>query len=105
MTAKIAAKRMLTQCVMSTINPQQLMIDLIGGGVPERFPELHFGLIEFNAHWLVSLMGSMDKTWVTGIGQDADWWLGHWDADAPATAGDQPSMAGCSRSTRSGPTR
>jgi hypothetical protein len=93
MTPKIAAKRMLTQSVMSTINPQQLMIDLIGGGVPERFPGLHFGLIEFNAHWLVSLMGSMDKAWVTGIGQDADWWLGHWDASAPATTSDQPSMA------------
>ena len=21
----------------------------------------------------------MDKCWVTGIGQDADWWLGYWD--------------------------
>ncbi|MCU1387200.1 MAG: amidohydrolase 2 [Ilumatobacteraceae bacterium] len=93
MTAKTAAKRMLTQCVMSTINPQQLIIDLIGGGVPERFPELHFGLVEFNAHWLVSLMGAMDKAWTTGIGQDPDFWLGHWDADAPATSAGQPSMS------------
>lgn len=93
MTPKIAAKRMLTQSVYSTINPQQLMIDLIAGGVPERFPELHFSLIEFNAHWLGSLMGSMDKAWVTGIGQDADWWLGKWDPGAPATAAGQFSMA------------
>ena len=93
MTPKIAAKRMLTQSVYSTINPQQLMIDLIAGGVPERFPELHFSLIEFNAHWLGSLMGSMDKAWVTGIGQDPDWWLGKWDADARPTADDQFSMA------------
>ena len=93
MTAKIASRRMLTQCVMSTINPSQIMIDLIGGGIPERFPTIHFGLIEFNAHWLVSLMGSMDKAWSTGIGQDAEWWLGRWNADAPATASDQPSMA------------
>ncbi|MCU1365806.1 MAG: amidohydrolase 2, partial [Ilumatobacteraceae bacterium] len=67
--------------------------DLIGGGVPERFPELHFGLVEFNAHWLVSLMGAMDKAWTTGIGQDPDFWLGHWDADAPATSAGQPSMS------------
>ena len=93
MTPKTASKRMLTQCVMSTINPQQLIIDLIGGGVPERFPDLHFGLIEFNAHWLVSLIGAMDKAWTTGIGQDPDFWLGHWDADAPATSAGQPSMS------------
>ena len=47
--------------------------------MPERYPDLHFALIEFNAHWLASLVGSMDKCWVTGIGQDADWWLGFWD--------------------------
>ena len=77
--AKLASERMVTQAVMGTIVRQQLMCQLIGGGVPERFPDLHFGLIEFNAHWLVSLMGGMDKAWVTGIGQDADWWLGQWD--------------------------
>ena len=93
MTAQIAAERMVTQSIMSTIVPQKLMSELIGGGVPERFPDLHFGLVEFNAHWLVSLMGSMDKAWVAGIGQDTDWWLGYWDADRPATVEDQNSMA------------
>jgi predicted TIM-barrel fold metal-dependent hydrolase len=93
MDSRIASKRMVTQCVMGPIVPQQLMIELISGGVPERFPNLHFGLIEFNAHWLVSLMGAMDKAWVTGIGQDPDWWLGYWDPNAPATKADQPSMA------------
>jgi predicted TIM-barrel fold metal-dependent hydrolase len=88
---RIASKRMMTQCVYNTINPQQIIIELVGGGVPERYPDLHFGLIEFNAHWLASLMGSMDKTWITGIGQDADWWLGYWD-DTRA-ADDQPKMA------------
>lgn len=90
MDAQLASKRMLGQCVYNTINPQQIIIDLIGGGVPERYPELHFGLIEFNAHWLVSLVGAMDKCWVTGIGQDADWWLGYWDDNRPAN--DQPQM-------------
>jgi predicted TIM-barrel fold metal-dependent hydrolase len=91
MTAKSASKRMITQCIYSTIVPQQVICELIGAGVAERYPDLHFALIEFNAHWLASLVGSMDKCWVTGIGQDADWWLGHWDESRPPT--DQPNMA------------
>src|SRR5262249_36774595 len=90
MDGRLASKRMMTQCVYNTINPQQIIIELLGGGVPERYPELHFGLIEFNAHWLVSLVGAMDKCWVTGIGQDADWWLGYWDESRAAT--DQPQV-------------
>jgi predicted TIM-barrel fold metal-dependent hydrolase len=91
MTEKAAAKRMITQAIYSTLAPQQLMCQLIGGGVPERYPDLHFALIEFNAHWLASLVGAMDKCWVTGIGQDADWWLGLWDDSRPMD--DQPGMA------------
>jgi Amidohydrolase len=91
MTEKAAAKRMVTQAVYSTLVPQQLICQLIGGGVPERYPRLHFSLIEFNAHWLSSLVGAMDKCWVTGIGQDADWWLGQWDDTRPPH--DQPNMA------------
>jgi hypothetical protein len=91
MTEKGAAKRMVTQAVMQPVVPQTLICQLIGGGVPERFPDLHFSLIEFNAYWLSSLVGSMDKCWVTGIGQDADWWIGVWDDDRPDD--DQPNMA------------
>jgi predicted TIM-barrel fold metal-dependent hydrolase len=91
MTEKAAAKRMVTQGVMSTLVPQQLICQLIGGGVPERFPDLQFCLIEFNAHWLSSLVGGMDKCWVTGTGQDADWWIGKWDDTRPPS--DQPNMA------------
>jgi predicted TIM-barrel fold metal-dependent hydrolase len=91
MTEKSASKRMITQCVYGPFVPQQVMCELIGGGVPERYPDLHFALIEFNAHWLASLVGSMDKCWVTGIGQDADWWLGNWDDTRPDN--DQPGMA------------
>jgi hypothetical protein len=91
MTEKSAAKRMITQSIYSTIVPQQLICELIGGGVAERYPDLHFSLIEFNAHWLASLVGAMDKCWVTGIGQDADWWLGVWEeGKAPQ---EQPNMA------------
>jgi predicted TIM-barrel fold metal-dependent hydrolase len=91
MDSRLASKRMMAQCVYNTINPQQIIIELLAGGVPERFPELHFCLIEFNAHWLASLVGAMDKAWVTGIGQDADWWLGYWDDNRAAD--DQPQMA------------
>jgi predicted TIM-barrel fold metal-dependent hydrolase len=90
-TEKSASKRMVTQAIYSTIVPQQIICQLIGGGVPERYPELHFALIEFNAHWLGSLVGSMDKCWITGIGQDPDWWLGVWDETLPAT--EQSNMA------------
>ena len=91
MTRKSASERMITQCNYGPMVPQQVIIELIGGGVPERYPDLHFGLIEFNAHWLASLVGSMDKCWVTGMGQDADWWLGYWDDTRPEN--DQPKMA------------
>jgi predicted TIM-barrel fold metal-dependent hydrolase len=91
MDAKTASQRMITQCNYGPMVPQQIIIELIAGGVAERYPELHFGLIEFNAHWLGSLVGSMDKCWITGIGQDADWWLGYWDETRPEN--DQPKMA------------
>jgi predicted TIM-barrel fold metal-dependent hydrolase len=91
MDGKTASQRMITQCNYGPMVPQQIIIELIAGGVAERYPELHFGLIEFNAHWLGSLVGSMDKCWITGIGQDADWWLGYWDETRPEN--DQPQMA------------
>jgi hypothetical protein len=91
MTEKSASKRMITQSIYSTIVPQQIICELIGGGVADRYPDLHFSLIEFNAHWLASLVGAMDKCWLTGVGQDPDWWLGHWDDTRPEN--DQPNMA------------
>jgi predicted TIM-barrel fold metal-dependent hydrolase len=91
MDERSASQRMITQCIYGPMVPQQVMIELIGGGVAERYPDLHFALIEFNAHWLASLVGAMDKCWLTGIGQDPDWWLGYWDDDRPED--DQPQMA------------
>ena len=87
---KLASQRMVGAAAMAPIAPITLMAELIGGGVPERFPDLHFLLIEFNAGWLASAVGAMDKSWTSGIGQDADWWLGKWDTSRPST--DQPSM-------------
>jgi predicted TIM-barrel fold metal-dependent hydrolase len=71
-------------------SPQGIIAQLVGGGVCERFPDLHFNLTEFGAGWLVSYMGMMEKSWRTGIGQDPDWWLGFWDDSRPAN--DQPAM-------------
>ena len=90
-TQKSASKRMVIQAVYAGLVPGKLMSELIGGGVADRYPDLHFSLIEFNAHWLASLVGGMDKCWVTGIGQDPDWWIGTWDDDRPSD--DQPTMA------------
>ena len=42
MTEKSASKRMVTQCVYGPIDPQQVICELVGGGVPERYPDLHF---------------------------------------------------------------
>ena len=91
MTGKLAARRMQTQCIYGPMAPQKIVIDLIGAGVPERYPDLHFALIEFDAYWLVSLIGAMDKAWTAGIGQDVDWWLGYWDPRRSDR--DQPHMA------------
>jgi len=76
---------------MAAMVPQQILISLIGGGVLERFPDLHFLLVEFNAHWLVSAVAAMDKAWTLGVGQNRDWWVGIWDDDVPAAQ--QPEMA------------
>jgi predicted TIM-barrel fold metal-dependent hydrolase len=91
MTEASASKRMVTQAVYAGLVPGKLISQLIGGGVAERYPDLHFSLIEFNAHWLASLVGAMDKCWVTGIGQDPDWWIGTWDDTRPSN--DQVNMA------------
>jgi predicted TIM-barrel fold metal-dependent hydrolase len=90
-TGKSASKRMIGQSIYAAFPPAQVICELIGGGVPERYPHLHFALIEFNAHWLASLVGGMDKCWITGIGQDPDWWIGFWDDTRPEH--DQPNMA------------
>jgi predicted TIM-barrel fold metal-dependent hydrolase len=71
-------------------SPQAIMADLIGGGVCERFPDLHFNLTEFGASWLVSYLAFMDKSWRMGTGQDPDWWLGFWDDNRSPK--DQPAM-------------
>jgi predicted TIM-barrel fold metal-dependent hydrolase len=66
-------------------------MSLVGGGVLERFPEVHFVLVEFGASWLVSAMAGMDKAWTLGVGQYRDWWVGTWYEDRAAR--DQPEMA------------
>lgn len=91
LTDDMVAGRTMGSAVGSAVaGPQGIIASLVGGGVCERFPDLHFNLIEYTAGWLVSFMGYMDKAWKTGTGQDPDWWLGFWDDSRGP--GEQPSM-------------
>lgn len=75
---------------IAAASAQRVIADLVSGGAAERFPDLHFNLVEFSAGWLVSYLGTMDRNWRIGIGQDPNWWLGFWDESRPP--GDQPGM-------------
>ena len=88
---ELIVDRLMSAAVMAPVVPQRIVVSLVGSGVLERFPDLHFVLVEFNAHWLVSTVAAMDKAWTLGVGQFRDWWAGTWDDDRPA--GEQPGMA------------
>jgi predicted TIM-barrel fold metal-dependent hydrolase len=88
---ELIVDRLALATVMAPMAPQRILVSLVGSGVLERFPDLHFLLVEFNAHWLVSAMAAMDKAWTLGIGQLRDWWVGTWHDERPAD--DQPDMA------------
>jgi predicted TIM-barrel fold metal-dependent hydrolase len=90
MTPQLIAKRTRGGGINEAASPQRIIADLVGGGACDRFPDLHFNMIEFSAGWLVSYLGFIDKAWRTGVGQDADWWLGFWDDSRPSS--DQPAM-------------
>ena len=72
---------------------QDVIADLVGGGVLARFPDLHFLAIEFNAYWLAGLMEGMDKAYAIGKGQDVSAPIaqaGYYDRNRAAD--DQPQM-------------
>ena len=87
----VIVERLTAAALMAPMAPQRIVVSLVGGGALERFPDLHFLLVEFNAHWLVSTMAAMDKAWTLGVGQFRDWWVGTWHDDRPAN--NQPDMA------------
>jgi predicted TIM-barrel fold metal-dependent hydrolase len=76
------ADRLLTQEAAAD-HAKRAIISLVGSGVMERFPDLHFVSIESNAHWMASMMGAMDKACSVGIGQDDTWATGYFDGDRP----------------------
>jgi predicted TIM-barrel fold metal-dependent hydrolase len=47
---------------------RKIIISLVAGGVPERFPNLHFVITEVGACWLQNLMDAMDDSWYVGPG-------------------------------------
>jgi predicted TIM-barrel fold metal-dependent hydrolase len=49
---------------------EEAISSLVGSGVPERYPDLHFVFVEFGAYWLAASMASMEKAFTLGIGQD-----------------------------------
>ena len=104
MTEKMAAKRMVTQAVMQPIVPQTLICQLIGGGVPERFPDLHFSLIEFNAYWLV-VAGRVDGQVLDHRHRPGRRLVDRRVGRRPAPTTTSPAWPSCSASTRSGRTR
>jgi predicted TIM-barrel fold metal-dependent hydrolase len=90
LTDEMVAGRTMGGGNTGSASPQKIIASLVGGGVCERHPNLHFNLIEFSAGWLVSFMGFMDRSWRRGTGQDPHWWLGFWeDGRSPF---DQPAM-------------
>jgi len=88
---ELIVDRLTSAALLAPMAAQRIVVSLVGSGVLERFPDLHFLLVEFNAHWLVSTVAAMDKAWTLGVGQFRDWWAGTWDDDRPAD--DQPGMA------------
>jgi predicted TIM-barrel fold metal-dependent hydrolase len=72
LTEKSLSDRLIFAAAKAPIEPQTIIASLVGGGVLERFPDLQFLLIEFNANWLAATMAAMDKAWVCGIGQNRD---------------------------------
>jgi predicted TIM-barrel fold metal-dependent hydrolase len=90
LTDEMVANRTRGGGQTGSLSGERIIGDIVASGACERHPGLHFNLIEFNAGWLVSYMGYMDRSWRTGTGQDPDWWLGFWDDSRPP--GDQPTM-------------
>ena len=79
LTGALLAGRTMGGGSTAAASPMRIIADLVSSGACERHPNLMFNVIEFNAGWLANYMGSMDKSWRTGTGQDPDWWLGFWD--------------------------
>lgn len=79
LTGALLAGRTMGGGSTAAASPMRIIADLVSAGVCERHPNLLFNVIEFNAGWLANYMGSMDKAWRTGTGQDPHWWLGFWD--------------------------
>lgn len=92
-TAQVHVTRMIDAAEVA-VYPQRTICSLVGSGITERFPDLHFVAVEFHAYWLVSMMAAMDKAFNVGIGQDCslDFTVGRYDPTRPAD--DQPGMYG-----------
>src|SRR3984885_12398526 len=75
LTGALLAGRTMGGGSTASASPMRIIADLVSSGACERHPNLMFNVIEFNAGWLANYMGSMDKAWRTGTGQDPHWGL------------------------------
>ena len=91
MTDKAAAKRMVTQAVHERVRAPAAHVPPDRWRRPGSVPRSAVLPHRVQRPLVVVAGRRMDKCWVTGIGQDADWWLGRWDDSKPAD--DQPDMA------------
>ena len=89
----VFADRMQNQAA-AHLSVQNMIADLVGGGVLERFPDLHFVITEYNANWLAGLMGAIDKAFTLGIGQEVTSDVAAFGIfDHTRAADDQPLMS------------
>lgn len=69
---------------------QEVIAHLVGSGVLDRHPNLHFVAAEYHAHWLAGFMSGIDKAWTLGLGQPDTHLMGDFDPTRPVD--DQPGM-------------
>ena len=86
----------------ASASPQRIIADLVSGGVCERFPDLHFNLIEFSAGWLVSYLG-FDGQGVEDRHRPGPRLVARVLGRQPRRRTTSRPWGGCSTSTRSGP--
>ncbi|MET0986943.1 MAG: amidohydrolase family protein [Steroidobacteraceae bacterium] len=69
---------------------ERALIGLIGSGVMERYPRLHFVMVEFDAHWLSAMIATMEQCFGPFTGADIEQEIGEYDHSRPEH--DQPRM-------------
>ena len=86
----IATSTRVLQFMGGQHTAERAIASLVCSGVMERFPDLHFCTVEFNAYWLASLVAAIEAAYVEFTGQDDQYPVGHFDPNRRMN--DQPRM-------------